>query len=254
GHGRIPGADLAGAGGAHPAGRRTPGGHGMTPAWLRRSYMTLIALFLLAPLVVVGGVSLNEKKTLLFPPEGFSLAWYGEIFTDGAWRGALIASLVLAALSAALAVAIAMPLAWFLWRRWAPWARIFQALGVAPFLLPPVITALGFLTFWATGGFYGQPWTAIISHAIFFVTLPLVTLSLGFGSIDRALVEAAAALGADDRMVFRTVIVPLSLPYLISGYAFAFVLSLNEYIVAYMTVGFTLETLPIKIFNALRYG
>ncbi|MNL63699.1 hypothetical protein D3C87_1878570 [compost metagenome] len=31
-------------------------------------------------------------------------------------------------------------------------------------------------------------------------------------------------------------------------------LSLNEYIVAYMTVGFTMETLPIKIFNALRYG
>ena len=36
--------------------------------------------------------------------------------------------------------------------------------------------------------------------------------------------------------------------------AFAFVLSLNEYIVAYMTIGFTMETLPIKIFNALRYG
>ena len=226
----------------------------MTPAWLRRAYMTLIALFLLAPLVVVGGVSLNEKKTLLFPPEGFSLAWYGEIFTDGAWRGALIASVTLAALAAALAVAIAMPLSWFLWRRWAPWARAFQALGVAPFLLPPVITALGFLTFWATGGFYGQPWTAVISHAIFFVTLPLVTLSLGFASIDRALVEAAATMGADDRTVFRTVVVPLILPYLVSGYAFAFVLSLNEYIVAYMTVGFTMETLPIKIFNALRYG
>jgi putative spermidine/putrescine transport system permease protein len=54
--------------------------------------------------------------------------------------------------------------------------------------------------------------------------------------------------------VFRTVVMPLILPYLVSGYAFAFVLSLNEYIVAYMTVGFTLETLPIKIFNALRYG
>jgi putative spermidine/putrescine transport system permease protein len=36
--------------------------------------------------------------------------------------------------------------------------------------------------------------------------------------------------------------------------AFAFVLSLNEYIVAYMAVGFTVETLPIKIFNSLRYG
>ena len=29
---------------------------------------------------------------------------------------------------------------------------------------------------------------------------------------------------------------------------------LNEYIIALMTVGFTVETLPIKIFNALRYG
>jgi putative spermidine/putrescine transport system permease protein len=54
--------------------------------------------------------------------------------------------------------------------------------------------------------------------------------------------------------VARTVVLPLILPYLVSGYAFAFVLSLNEYIVAYMTVGFTMETLPIKIFNALRYG
>jgi putative spermidine/putrescine transport system permease protein len=125
---------------------------------------------------------------------------------------------------------------------------------VAPFILPPVITALGFLTFWATVGAYGQSWTAVISHAIFFVTLPLVTLSLGFASIDRSLVEAASTMGANDRTVMRTIVLPLILPYLVSGYAFAFVLSLNEYIVAYMTVGFTMETLPIKVFNALRYG
>ncbi|NIA72517.1 ABC transporter permease [Pelagibius litoralis] len=226
----------------------------MTPAWIRNGYMVLIALFLAAPLVVVAGVSVNAKKTLLFPPEGFSLSWYAEIFTENEWRSALFASVGLAAFSAALAVTIAMPLAWFLWRRVAPWARVFQFLGIAPFLLPPVITALGFLSFWATAGFYGEPWTAVISHAIFFVTLPLVTLSLGFASIDRSLVEAAATMGADDRRVFRTVVIPLITPYLVSGYAFAFVLSLNEYIVSYMTVGFTLETLPIKIFNALRYG
>jgi putative spermidine/putrescine transport system permease protein len=226
----------------------------MTGRIFRRAYLTLIALFLAGPLIVVAGVSVNAKKTLLFPPEGFSLSWYGDIFTESDWRGALVASLVLAALAAALAVAIALPLAWFLWRRVAPWARVFQLLGVAPFLLPPVITALGFLSFWATAGLYGQPWTAVISHAIFFVTLPLVTLSLGFAAVDRSLVEAAATMGADDRTVFRTIVVPLILPYLVSGYAFAFVLSLNEYIVAYMTVGFTMETLPIKIFNALRYG
>ena len=219
-----------------------------------RLYFTLIGIFLAAPIVVVAGVSVNEKQSLTFPPEGFSLAWYGTIFTDTGWRSAFVASVLLALASAALAVAIALPLAWFLWRRIAPWANIFQVLGIAPFTLPPVITALGLLTFWATTGFYGQPWTAVIGHAIFFVTLPLVTLSLGFSAIDRSLVEAAATMGADDRTVFRTVVLPLIRPYLVSGYAFAFVLSLNEYIVAYMTVGFTMETLPIKIFNALRYG
>ena len=223
-------------------------------SWLRRGYMALIALFLAAPLAVVAGVSVNEKRTLLFPPRGFSLEWYAAIFTEAEWRDALIASVGLALLSAALAVIVALPLSWFFWRRIAPWARVFQVLGVAPFMLPPVITALGFLSFWAAGGVYGAPWTAVISHAIFFVTLPLVTISLGLSAIDRSLVEAAATMGADDRTVFRTVVAPLIAPYMVSGFAFAFVLSLNEYIVAYMTVGFTMETLPVKIFNALRYG
>ena len=222
--------------------------------FLSRLYLALVGIFLAAPIVVVTGVSFNEKQNLAFPPQGFSFHWFAQIFTDPEWLRALIASVLLAVTSAALAVVIALPLAWFLWRRIAPWAQVFQLLGVAPFTLPPVITALGFLTFWATSGFYGQPWTAVIAHAIFFVTLPLVTLTLGFSSIDRSLTEAAATMGADDRTVFRTVVLPLILPYVVSGYAFAFVLSLNEYIVAYMTIGFVRETLPIKVFNALRYG
>lgn len=226
----------------------------MKARWLQRVFLGLLALFLAAPLIIVAGVSVNEKQSLEFPPQGFSLAWYLEIFTNHEWRNALWASLALATCSAALAVLVAFPLAWFAWRRIAPWTRVLQLLGVAPFVLPPVITALGLLTFWVTAGFYGQPWTAVISHATFFVTLPLVTLTLGFASIDRPVVEAAATMGADDATILRTVVWPLILPYVISGYAFTFVLSLNEYIIAYMTVGFTLETLPIKIFNALRYG
>ena len=221
---------------------------------LRFVWMLAVGIFLAAPLVVVAGVSVNQEQTLAFPPQGFSTAWYAAIFTDDEWRAALFSSLILATLAAALAVSIALPLAWFLWRRQAKWAQVFQLLGVAPFILPPVITALGFLSFWATLGVYGARWTAVISHGIFFTTLPLVTLSLGFSSIDRSLPEAAATMGAGEGAVFRTVILPLIRPYIVSGYAFAFVLSLNEYIVAYMTVGFTMETLPIKIFNALRYG
>jgi putative spermidine/putrescine transport system permease protein len=236
----------------------------MTAFW-RNAFMALVLAVLLAPLVVVGGVSLNEKKELLFPPRGFSLGWYAELMTQSDWLWAVTYSVVIAVFSALLAVTIAFPLAYFLWRYRVFYARILFGLGVAPFMLPPVITALGFLLFWvyADSGFaalglsvkfYGMPWATVISHAIFFVTLPLVTISLGLESIDRQIIEASTTMGADDRTVFRTVVLPMVRPYLISGYAFAFVLSLNEYIVAYMVAGFTVETLPIKIFNSLRYG
>ena len=81
--------------------------------------------------------------------------------------------------------------------------------GVNMSIQPRTVTALGFLSFWATIGFYGAPWTVVISHAIFFVTLPLVTLTLGFASIDREIVEAAATLGANDRTLLRTIVLPL---------------------------------------------
>ena len=219
-----------------------------------RLLFALVAVFLAAPLVVVAGVSVNEEKSLLFPPQGFSLAWYTAIVADPGWRGAFLTSLVLALSAAALAVAIAFPLAFAQWRRPTRLGGLLQGLGLTPFILPPVITALGFLSFWATAGFYGDAWTVAISHAVFFVTLPLVTLTLGFAAIDREIVEAARTMGADERTILKTVLLPLVGPYVVSGYAFAFVLSLNEYIVAYMVAGFTTETLPIKIFNALRYG
>jgi putative spermidine/putrescine transport system permease protein len=220
----------------------------------RNLFMGVVLLALLAPLVVVAGVSVNEKKELLFPPHGFSLGWYVELLTQADWLNAVRNSLTIAVISAFLAVSIAFPLAYFLWRYKVWYARVLFTLGVAPFMLPPVITALGFLLFWVNVGLYGNIIATIISHAIFFVTLPLVTISLGLESIDRQVIEASRMLGADSATVFRTIVLPMVRPYLISGYAFAFVLSLNEYIVAYMVAGFTVETLPIKIFNSLRYG
>jgi putative spermidine/putrescine transport system permease protein len=205
-------------------------------------------------LLVVAGVSLNGEQQLLFPPRNASPRWYGELFNQPDWLNAMSNSLLIAFTSALLAVLIAFPLAWFLWRYRVRYGGLLYGLGVAPFTLPPVITALGFLVFWVSVGLHGSIIATIVSHAIFFVTLPLVTITLGLNSIDRGIIEAASTMGADERAIFTTVVLPLVRPYLISGYAFAFVLSLNEYIVAYMVAGFTVETLPIKIFNSLRYG
>jgi putative spermidine/putrescine transport system permease protein len=226
----------------------------MSQTLLRRIFFTLLIVVMAAPLIVVVGVSLNEKKSLTFPPQGFRVSWYLDLFTDPAWAAALLNSVVIALTSAALAVLIAFPLTWFIWRYRIGWARAVAAMGLLPFMLPPVITALGFLALWTQAGLYGQVWTVVISHAIFLVSLPLVSLGLGFASLDPAFVEAAATMGADNRAVLRTIVLPLMTPYLFSSYAFAFVVSLNEYLISYMTVGAVLETLPMRIFNSLRYG
>lgn len=217
-------------------------------------YVVLILAFLMAPIVVVAGVSLNGQQSLRFPPQDLSLRWYAALFGEADWLVPLRNSLVIATLSSLLAVLVALPLALHVWSRNGWLARVLYTLGVAPFMLPPVISALGFLVFWVSAGLYGQMSATILSHAVFLVTLPLVTISLGLGAVDRSLIEAARTMGATRGQVLRTVILPLILPYMVSGYAFAFVLSLNEYIIAYMVAGFTVETLPIKIFNSLRYG
>jgi putative spermidine/putrescine transport system permease protein len=221
---------------------------------LRTAYLAVFALYLIGPILVITAVSFNAKKFLAFPPRGFSFRWYAEIFVDNGWFNSLISSLLIALSSALLAVVVALPVAYILWKSGLRYAKFLFSLGVAPFILPPVIMALAFLLLFSSIGMNGLMINVIIAHAIFLLALPLVTISLGLESVDRALLEAAQTMGADGRTVFRTVILPIAAPFAFAGFAFCFVLSLNEYIIALMTVGFTVETLPIKIFNALRYG
>jgi putative spermidine/putrescine transport system permease protein len=221
---------------------------------LRNTYLFIFAVYLIGPIFVITAVSFNAKKFLAFPPRGFSFRWYAEIFVDSGWFASLMNSLMIAAASATLAVLIALPVAYVMWKSGLRYAKALFSLGVAPFILPPVIMALAFLLFFANVGMHGWAINAIIGHAIFLLALPLVTISLGLESVDRSLIEASQTMGGDGKTVFRTVILPIAAPFAFAGFAFCFVLSLNEYIIALMTVGFTVETLPIKIFNALRYG
>jgi putative spermidine/putrescine transport system permease protein len=215
---------------------------------------TVVLLFLLAPLLVVAIVSINQNRYMDFPPEGFSFHWYAELFNDIGWRSAIMRSLTVAATSAALAVAVATPFAYVLRAYRIRLAPLLYSVGLLPFMLPPVISALGAQVFWNSTGHAGQIENVIIAHAVFFSTLPLITISLAMETMDPALPEAAQTLGASPRTTFRTITLPLLVPSMITGFAAAFVLSLNEYIIAYLVAGFSVETLPIKIFNSLRYG
>ena len=221
---------------------------------LQGLYLGLIAVFLWGPLFVVAAVSLNERKLMHFPPSTLSLKWYEFLFTDYQWSTAFEHSLLIAVFASLFAVSVAFPLAYTIWRYQLLFARLLGALAVVPFILPFVVTSVCFLLFWAWLDHAGRIENIIISHGILLTTVPLLTISLGLNSIDRAAIEAAQSMGANERTLLRTIVLPLIRPYIISGYAFVFVLSLNEYIVAFMVAGYTVETLPIRIFNSMRGG
>jgi len=217
-------------------------------------FLAVMAIFMAAPLVVVAGVSFNGTQRMNFPPQNAGLIWYETFFQDPAWVSAFSLSLIVASLAALASVSIALPIAYAIWKYQSRLALMLESLARISFLLPSIVLSIVFLVFWSAIGHVGRIEDTILSHAVVFVALPLATIGLGFRSVDPALIEAARTMGARESDVLRTVIRPIVLPYIVSGLIFVFILSLNEYIIAYMVAGFEVETLPIKVFNNLRMG
>ena len=217
-------------------------------------YLWAVALLLTAPFLVVLGVSVGASKNISFPPEALSAMWYQELLTEAEWLAAIGRSLFIAVIAGLIATLLALAINYVLWRTKSGFAKMTFALGLGPFMLPPIILALGASLFWAEVGWYGRMEATIISHGVFFVTLPLVIIARGFAALTDDVIEAAQMMGATPAAVFRTVVFPLIAPYVFTGFALVAIISVNEYLIANMISGFVVETLPIKIFNNVRYG
>ncbi len=220
-----------------------------------RVFLGLCAIMVALPIVVVSGAALNSGRTMFFPPREPTLARFGEFFiTEPVWTQALANSIVIAFCSAFLAVLLAWPVAFGLWANNSRASRLLAGLGSMPFALPPIVFGVGLGFLWAFAGGLGTLWAAILSHAALFLALPLVTISIGLQSIDRAHLDAAATMGATRAVTFRTVVLPQTIPYTISGFFFALVLSFNEFIVTFFVSASAYSTVTLQIFNSLRNG
>jgi len=218
-------------------------------------FMALSAVMLALPIVVVSGAALNSGRSMFFPPREPTLARFAEFFlSEPVWVTALMNSVLVAFGSAALAVLIAWPVAYRLWLSDTRASRVLAGLGSMPFALPPIVFGVGLGFLWSFLGGLGEIWSGIVSHAALFLALPLVTISIGLQSIDRAHLDAAATMGATEGMTFRTVILPQTIPYTISGFFFALVLSFNEFIVMFFVSASSYSTVTLQIFNSLRNG
>ena len=223
--------------------------------WIGPVFMGLAALGLSLPIVVVSAAALNGGRTMFFPPRDPSFGRFVEFFvSESVWTNALWHSVIVAFGSAALAVLLAWPIAYWLWASGSKLSKTVAALGSMPFALPPIVFGVGLGFFWAFLGGLGSLAAGIISHAALFLALPLVTISIGLQSIDRAHLDAAATMGATERVTFRTIILPQTLPYTASGFFFALVLSFNEFIVMFFVSASSYSTVTLQIFNSLRNG
>lgn len=222
---------------------------------LSNTFMGLAAIVVALPIVVVSAAALNGGRSMLFPPKDPTLARFSEFFLEEAvWRNAMFNSIVIAVGSAALAVLIAWPLAYGIWKQDTKASKIIAGLGAMPFALPPIVFGVGLGFFWGFAGGLGHLWSGIISHAVLLMALPLVTISIGLQSVDRAHLDAAATMGATDKIIFRTIIMPQMVPYTASGFFFALVLSFNEFIVMFFVSSSAYATVTLQIFNSLRNG
>lgn len=221
---------------------------------LRQFFLICLAVFLAAPLVIVAGVSLNSTAQMTFPPQHLSIRWYQQFMADPAWMAAFTRSVMIAIASSVLSTSVAFPIAYAQWKTNSRFARILAGMAGVPFILPPVVIAVLFLLFWGTVRHVGQIENIVVSHAVTFIAVPLVMITLGFAAIDKSLVEAARTMGARDNDVLRTVALPMVLPFVVSSLIFVAIFSLNEYVIAFMVAGFTAETMPVKIFSNMRTG
>jgi putative spermidine/putrescine transport system permease protein len=219
-----------------------------------RGYVALVTFFIAAPLAIIVAVSFTPSEFLTFPPGGFSLRWYVEFLTDPGWLGALANSFSVALGAAVLSTSIGGSLAFALDRYGYNWSALFGTLGVLPILVPPVIIAVAFLVFFLEVGLAGSRLGIIIAHGIFYSPFPFILISQGLDELDTGYEEAAMNLGATPTRTIRTITYPLLRTNVVSGALFAFILSLNEYIIAWLLSLFLVQTIPIRIFNQLRYS
>ncbi|MGE0725548.1 MAG: ABC transporter permease, partial [Alphaproteobacteria bacterium] len=74
------------------ASARRPPREGGVGRLLLHALAAAVVVFLLLPTILVIPMSVSPDKYLQFPPQGFSLRWYGEYFADREWVEATLFS------------------------------------------------------------------------------------------------------------------------------------------------------------------
>ena len=216
-------------------------------------YLALGLVIIYLPIALVILYSFNESK-LSSVWGGFSLKWYRTLFADKAMFQALGNSLILG-LSASLAAGVVGTLGAVGFDRVRPRSRrLIEYLTSLPLMTPEIILGMVFMAFFGMLGIPFGMGTLILSHTTFCIPYVFMLVQARLVGMDRSLAEAARDLGAGERQVFFTITLPLLLPAIVSGLLLSFAMSLDDVIISLFVTGVNVNTLPIKVYTALKTG
>ena len=217
--------------------------------------------FFVVPFLVMGAMSLAtlEGRTLIW---GLSLSNYAEIAEKAyIWRAFLV-SLEITLTVTVASIVLAYPLAWIIAFRVPPrWQRLALLLAVLPFWTSYVVRSYAWLLVLAREGMVNQTllglglisepltlantrFATITGFVHFFVMLLTLTIYANLIQLSPNYRRAAMDLGASAFQTFRHVILPLTLPGVVTGAFLTFVLCIGDYVTPQILGGNTELTVP----------
>jgi len=215
------------------------------------------AVLIVVPLLLTFYLSVFDEKLILFPPRGYTLAWYSAIAPS--FGRSVVASLQLGALSVAGSLLLGIPAGIGLSRHRFRGRGIIATLLLAPLTIPGI--ALGLAIFVALvaideqfgSGVTGSMIGLVLAHIM--ITTPwVVRLCLAsLANHDRAAEEAAASLGAGPVTVIWRVTLPAMRAGIVAAALFAFIISFENLELALFLSSPGVTTLPVAVLQYLQY-
>lgn len=222
----------------------------MTSAY--RLWVAAAFIFLPLPILVVVVSSFSGSGYLQFPPKALSWRWYSEFLGDREWMIALGASAALACCTSLIVTVFAFLAAWARTRWQVPHAALFDAVMMAPLLIPHAAIALSVWMVLTSLGWLGSYQGLLLAHAMLCLPFAYRPLLNSMRRLDRSMEEAALDLGATPLTAFLKVILPLLRPGIAAALLFSFIISFDEVSVTLFLVGPNVTTLPVRVFTEIQ--
>jgi putative spermidine/putrescine transport system permease protein len=213
------------------------------------AYLTLMALFLLAPVLFVVFYSFHDAPLFRLPVQGLSFRWYRAFFESDQFQPALRATLAIAAVVVPVTLLVALPTAHLMARGRLSW---LGAALTAPVVVPGVVTGIAFLGLFTMLGIGDAGTRLAVGLSVFCLPFTLRALNASYAGLDRRPEEAARDLGAAPLRAWAGVTLPQLKAGLLSGAIFAFVEATDNFSIAVFLADARTKTLPIAAYEHIR--